>query len=142
LNAFHLDPKFEARINTNQGTQFQPLFSGDVHVDYDFSARYTSMEPALGKQFRAQQLIQYAQMWAESPYLQHYQFMKSVLELLDFHDSDRYLHTPEQVQQMQVQQQQQAAQTQMMGAAMQDQLDSNSDERKLLTEVTKGLVSG
>jgi len=100
------------------------------------------MEPALGKQFRAQQLIQYAQMWQESPFLQQHQFMKSILELLDFHDSDRYLYNPEQVQQMQQRQQQQAAQTQMMGAAMQDQLDSNKDERKMLTEVTKGLVSG
>lgn len=140
LNAWHLDPRTEARINTSQGTQFMPLFADDIHVDYDFSARYTAMEPALGKHFRAQQLIQYAQMWQQSPFLQHYQFMKAILELLDFHDSDRYLKTPQQVAQEMSMQTQQAVQMQMMGFQMQDQLAQNQSARELERDIVKGLL--
>jgi len=140
LNAWHLDPKAEARINTSEGTEFKPLFAEDMHVGYDFSARYTGMEPALGKHFRSQQLMQYAQMWQESPYLQHYQFMKSILEMLDFHDSDRYLKNPQQVQQEQEQQAQQATQMQMMGYQAQDQLAAKQSQRELTRDVVKGLM--
>ena len=142
LNVYHLPTGFEARITDQQtgNDGFVPLFSGDIHFDYDFTARYTAMEPALGKMFRAQQLMQYAQMWAESPYLQHYQFMKSVLEMLDFHDSDRYLYTPQQVQAMQQQQAQQAAQMELMGAQIQDHLASNEAKRQLERDVVKGLL--
>lgn len=136
LNLMHLPQGFEARINTNQGPQFTPLFPEDIHMEYDFSARYTGMEPALGKQYRAQQLIQYAQMWADTPYLQHYEFMKAVLELLDFHDSDRYLKTPQQVAQEQAQQQQQM----MMGAALEDQMKAREQERKITGDLLKQLV--
>ena len=140
LNAWHLDPKVEARINTSQGTEFMPLFAEDMHVGYDFSARYTGMEPALGKHFRSQQLMQYAQMWQGSPHLQHYQFMKSILEMLDFHDSDRYLKSPQQVQQEMMQQAQMATQQEMMGYQMQDQLQAKQSERELTRDVVKGLL--
>jgi hypothetical protein len=140
LNAWHLDPATEARITTNQGMEFMPLFAEDMHVGYDFSARYTGMEPALGKQFRAQQLIQYAQMWQQSPYLQHYQFMKTVLEMLDFHDSDKYLRTPEELQQEQVQQAQQATQAEMMSHQMQKDLISTQTQGELTRDVVKGLM--
>jgi hypothetical protein len=140
LNAWHLDPATEARINTNQGMEFMPLFAEDMHVGYDFSARYTGMEPALGKQFRSQQLIQYAQMWQQSPYLQHYQFMKTVLEMLDFHDSDKYLRTPEELQQEQVQQAQQATQAEMMSHQMQKDLISTQTQGELTRDVVKGLM--
>jgi hypothetical protein len=140
LNTWHLDPATEARLNTNMGTQFMPLFSGDIHPDYDFSARYTSMEPALGKQFRAQQLIQYAQMFAQSPYTQRYEFQRAILELLDFHDSDRYLKNPQQVMQEQAQMAQQQVQMQLFSAGLQDQLAAKDDERTLQREVVKGLL--
>jgi len=142
LNVWHLSSQTEARINTAKGFNFVPLTAGDIHVDYDFSARYTALEPTLGKQFRAQQLIQYAQMWQGSPYLQQFQFMQAVLELLDFHDTDRYLKTPEQVMQEQAQMAQQATQTQLMGAAMQDQLAAKQSERELTRDVVKGLLKG
>ena len=140
LNMLYLDPKTEARINTRNGTQFSPLFSGDLHVDYDFSVRYTAMEPALGKQFRAQQLMHYAQMWAESPYLQHFQFMKAILELLDFHDSDVYLKDPQQLQQEQQQAAQQQLQQMLFGAQIQDQMAAAQEGRKYDREVTKELI--
>jgi hypothetical protein len=136
LNLMHLPSEQEVRVNGNQGDQFTSLFPSDIHLGYDFSARYTAMEPALGKQFRAQQLIQYAQMWAQSPYLQHHQFMKAILELMDFHDSDRYLYTPEQVQGMQ----QNQMQSQIMAAEFEDQIAARGDERKLIGDVTKALV--
>jgi hypothetical protein len=140
LNTYHYDLKNESRINTNEGMEFVPMFPGDLHPDYDFSARYTSMEPALGKHFRAQQLIQYAQMWAQSPYTQHYQFQKAILELLDFQDSDRYLKSPQQVAQEQAQAQQQAMQTELMGAAVQDQLAAKQSERELTRDIVKGIM--
>ncbi len=140
LNTWHLDPKTEARINTNEGTNFIPLMPEDMHVGYDFSARYTGLEPALGKQFRAQQLIQYAQMWQESPFLQQHQFMKAILEMMDFHDSDKYLKTPEQVQKEMQQQAQQAAQTEMMGMQAQDQMSAKASQRELTRDVVKGLM--
>ena len=140
LNTWHLPDGFEARVSTNQGDQFMPLFAGDIHPDYDFTVRYTSMEPALGKQFRAQQLIQYAQMWAESPYLQHYEFMKAIMELLDFHASDRFLKTPQQVAQEQQQMVMQAVQKEMLDARIQDELEANKQKRELERDVTKGML--
>jgi len=140
LNTWHLPEGFEARIVTQQGDQYQPLFSGDIHVDYDFTARYTALEPALAKEFRIQQLIQFAQMWMQTPYLQHHAFMKAIMELMDFHDSDRYLKTPEQVMQEQQMMQQQAMQSQIMGAQIQDQLTAGQQERELVRDVAKALL--
>ncbi|NIT56025.1 MAG: hypothetical protein GWN00_07235, partial [Aliifodinibius sp.] len=94
----------------------------------------------LGKQFRAQQLLQLAQIWQQDPTLQHYQWKKSILEMLDYQDSDRYLKTPEQM----MREQQQAVQMQMMAAAQEvegemkvEQLKGNLDIQK---EVVKGLM--
>ena len=140
LNTWHLPDKFETRINTNQGQQFTPLFPGDIHPDYDFTVRYTAMEPALGKQFRAQQLLQLSNLWAESPYLQHYEWMKAIMEVMDLHDTDRYLKTPQQLQQ----EQQQALQTQVLmqaGQALtQDMLASAQAKRELQRDMVKGLL--
>lgn len=140
LNMYHLPSNAEARINTAEGDQFKPLFAGDIHVDYDFSARYTGMEPALGKQFKAQQLLQYSQMWQESPYLQHHQFMKAVMELMDFHDTEKYIKSPEQVKQEQAQAQQQAMKTQMMGLAMQAQTQGKQQEQKMIGDIAKQIL--
>jgi len=98
------------------------------------------MEPALGKQMRAQQLIQYAQMWQGSPYLQQYQFMRSVLELMDFHNPDKYLYTDQQVGMMQQQSMQQQMQMQMAGMAMQGQLQQKQQEGELIRDVVKSLL--
>jgi len=140
LNTFHLPKDFEARIITNRGQEFSPMFAGDVHPDYDFTARYTSMEPALGKMYRSQQLMQYAQMWNDSPYLQHYEFMKAILEMHDFQDSDRYLKSPQQLQQEQQQAQKQNAQAQMMQAGLQDSMSAKQDERTMQRELMKGIM--
>ena len=143
LNGWHLPSNFEFRIGDvgNGGQQqFGQMLAGDIHPEYDFTARYTAMEPALGKHMRAQQLIQYAQMWQGSPYLQQYQFMRSVLELLDFHDPDRYLYNDQQVGQMQQAAMQQQMQTQMAGMAMQGQIQQQQQEGELIRDVVKSLL--
>lgn len=140
LNTWHLPDDFEVRINTQQGDMFTPLFPGDLHPDYDFTVRYTSMEPALGKHFRAQQLIQYAQMWAQSPYLQQHQFMKAILEMLDFSDTDKYLKSPEQVAQEQQMMMQTQIQMHLGNMELQDAMAARDDERTLQREIVKGLL--
>lgn len=142
LNTWHLPDNFEARIADKQGDQFTPLFSGDIHPDYDFTVRYTSLEPALGKQFRAQQLLQLAQLWAESPWLQQYEWHKAIMQLMDIRNTDKYLKSPEQLQQEMQQQAQQAAQMELMGAAMQDQMKGNEQQREMQRDVVKGLMKG
>ena len=98
------------------------------------------MEPALGKMFRAQQLIQYAQMWVGSPYLKQYQFMKSILEMLDFPGTNKFLNTPEEVQQQQIMAMQEQTRMQMANAALQDNLAAKDDDRTLQREVVKALL--
>jgi hypothetical protein len=145
LNGWHLPSNFEFRIGDGRKQQeFGNMLPGDVHPEYDFTARYTSMEPALGKQMRANQLIQYAQMWQGSPYLQQYQFMKAVLEMLDFPNTEKYLRDDQQVQQMMQQQQQQQMQMQMAGMAMQGQqqaqLQQAGQQGDLIRDVVKSLL--
>jgi len=140
LNTWHLPSNFESRIRTQKGDDFTPLFAGDIHNDYDFTARYTAMEPALGKQFRAQNLIQFYQLWAQSPYLQHFEFMKSIMQMLDFHDTDRFLKTPQQVMQEMQMQAQQTAQAEMASASLQDMLAAKQSQREMTRDVVKGLL--
>lgn len=111
LNTFHLPSGFEYRITGQQSQQgqenqdFGMLFGDDIHSDFDFAARYTAMEPALGKQFRSQQLIQMAQMWLQSPWINQYQLSKTIMELLDIREADMLLKTPQQfMKEMQEQQ--------------------------------------
>lgn len=130
LNMFHLNDSHEARINTSQGQGFTPLFPGDIHMEYDFSARYTGMEPALGKQYRAQQLLSLAQTWQQSPYLQHHQFMKAIMELMDFQDTDKYVKSPQQLQQ----EQQKMMQQQMM---MENMKSENKMKEGFVKEIAR-----
>lgn len=119
LNTFHLPSGFEYRIGDKEEQSFGNVFGDDIHSDFDFAARYTAMEPALGKQFRAQQLIQMAQLWTQSPWVNQYQFNKVLMELLDIREADYLLKRPEQLQQ----EMQQQVQQQMMAAQMQKRMD-------------------
>jgi hypothetical protein len=141
LNTWHLPDDFESRVITNNGTTFTPMFPGDIHPGYDFSVRYTSMEPSLGKQFRAQQLIQYAQMWVQSPYLQQYEFMRAIMELMDLHDPERFLITPQQVAAQQQQALQTKIQLELGKAQLQDAMQARDDQRTIEREVVKGILS-
>ena len=100
------------------------------------------MEPALGKQFRAQNLLQLNSVWAQSPYLNQYQWMKAIMELMDFANSDQYLYSPEQLAMQQQQQMQQMMQQQVMAAGLEDQMSGRETQRKLLADLSKEALKG
>jgi len=110
LNTMHLPSGFEYRIGSYDQHQFGQLFGQDIHPDFDFAARYTSMEPALGKQARMERLIQLAGMWKDNPWINQYQWNKTLMELGDIREAEYLLKSPKQFQQ----EQQQMVQMQMM----------------------------
>jgi hypothetical protein len=108
LNTFHLPSGFEYRISDRDQHQFGQIFGDSIHPNFDYAARYSAMEPALGKHARSQQLVQLFGMLQQSPWLNHYQHIKLMYELMDVYESDSLLKTPDQfMQEMQQQQQQQ-----------------------------------
>jgi hypothetical protein len=110
LNTFHLPSGFEYRISGHDQHSFGNIFGEDIHSDFDFSARYTAMEPALGKQARMERLIQLAGMWKDNPWINQYQWNKVLMELGDIREAEYLLKSPQQMQQEQMQQ----AKSQMM----------------------------
>jgi len=96
LNTFHLPRGYEYREGGKDSEKFGQVWGDDIHSDFDFAARYVAMEPALGKQYRAQQLVQMAQMWKQDPWINQYQYNKVMLELLDIREADYLLKTPKQ----------------------------------------------
>jgi hypothetical protein len=101
LNTFHLPSGFEYRVSgQNQRQGFGRAFGSDLHLNYDFEAKYASMDPALSKEARVSQLLQYAQIWQGDPTVNHYEFKRAILELIDWANPDRFLNDPKQVQQM------------------------------------------
>lgn len=136
LNTFHLPSGFEYRVCNAEQIQFGRIFSGDIHPEFDYAARYTSMEPALGKQFRAQQLIQMAQLWAQSPWINQFQFNKVLMELLDIREAELLIKSPQQFQQ-EIQSQQQAA---MMAEVMKQRYETEG-KLALSSADTKGALA-
>lgn len=127
LNTFHLKSGFEYRISDGKNeNRFGSIFGDDIHPDFDFAARYTAMEPALGKQARAQQLVQMAPLMVQNPWINQYQWLKTLLELSDVREADFLLKDPRQL--MQEMQEQQKAQ--MMVEAQKQQFDTQG---KLIT---------
>jgi hypothetical protein len=126
LNTFHLPQGFEYRISEGDEQSFGQLFGDDIHSDFDFSARYTAMEPALGKQARMQQLMQLAPIMLQNPWINQYQWWKTILELSDVREAKQLLKQPEQ----QMQEAQQQAQQQMMAEKSKQQFET---EGKIVT---------
>jgi len=62
------------------------------------------MEPALGKQARMERLIQLAGMWKDNPWINQYQWNKTLMELGDIREAEYLLKSPQQMQQEQEQQ--------------------------------------
>jgi hypothetical protein len=117
LNTHHLPSGFEYRVSNKNQNEFGKIWGDQIHPNYDFKARYTSMEPALGKQFRAQQLLQMAGMWQENPWINQHQMIKTIAELLDIHEAESLIKSPEQFQKEKEDQQKQ--EMMMEGAKMQ-----------------------
>lgn len=140
LNQFHLPDGFEARISGRKGDEFTQLFSDDLHPYYDFTARYTAVEPALAKEFRAERLIQLANMWQQNPALQQYEWTKAILELMDIYEADKLLKTPQQMAMEQQQMMMQQVGFRMEEAKIQDELSARQTQRELQRDVVKGLL--
>uniref|UniRef100_A0A6H1ZHM6 Portal protein n=1 Tax=viral metagenome TaxID=1070528 RepID=A0A6H1ZHM6_9ZZZZ len=121
LNTFHLPSGFEYRISDRDQHSFGNIFGNDIHADFDFAARYTSMEPALGKQARADRLVQLAGMWQQNPWINQYQMSKVIMDLMDIYESDSLLKTPQMMQQ----EMQQQMQSQMMMEAQKKKFETD-----------------
>lgn len=126
LNTFHLPQGFEYRISDGDEQSFGQLFGDDIHPDFDFAARYTAVEPALGKQARMQQLMQLAPVMLQNPWINQYQWWRTLLELSDIREAKYLLKDPQQY----MQEAQQAAQMELMSEKAKQQFET---EGKLLT---------
>jgi len=126
LNTFHLPTGFEYRIGDPGQQQFRNVFGGDLHPDFDFTARYTSMEPALGKQHRAQMLTQLASQFIASPWINQGQYIKLIHELHDVRETDALIKSPQQF----AQEQQQGAKAQMMAEQMKQKFETEGKLQK------------
>jgi hypothetical protein len=120
LNTFHMPSGFEYRISDGGGevNQFGNVFGNDIHPDFDFAARYTAMEPALGKQNRMQNLLQLAPVLQQNPMINQHAWLKTLFELGDIREADFLLKSPQQFQQEMEQQQRSAMMAQQMDKEM------------------------
>jgi hypothetical protein len=119
LNTFHLPSGFEYRVSDGANQNFNQIFGDDIHADFDFAARYTAMEPALGKEMRVQNLLQMTPLMQQNPWINQHQWLKTILELSDVRESEYLLKTPEQF----AQEQQQQMQMQAAAAQAQKQME-------------------
>lgn len=99
LNTFHLPSGSEYRITEGDESKFGQLFFGDIHPDFDYAARYTSMEPALGRLARAQQLLQLSPIIQQNPWINQHQWLKTIFELSDIREANALVKNPQQFQQ-------------------------------------------
>jgi len=137
LNTFHLPSGFEYRVSDVVGQQqFAQIFGQDIHSDFDYAARYTAMEPALGKQARAQQLTQMAPLMQQNPWINQYQWTKTLLELADVREADQLIKQPQQFQQ-EMQQQQKA---QMMAQQLEEKLEGDKKIRVSEKDFQEALI--
>ena len=144
LNTFHLPSGFEYRIGGGdpQSQQFGNIFGEDIHPDFDFAARYTAMEPALGKQARGQQLVQMAQLWSQNPWINQYQYTKLMMELLDVREAEYLLKTPQQFQQEMVQQVRQQMMAQEKAERQKREFEAEGKSAVSKTDFQEDLVLG
>jgi hypothetical protein len=126
LNTFHLPSGYEYRISNPSQNQFGRIFGNDIKYDFDFAARYTGMEPAIGKQARLQQMMQLASVMLQNPWINQHQWWKTIFELSDIREADYLLKSPQQFQQ----EMQQQMQAQMMAEAQKQKFET---EGKLVT---------
>ena len=144
LNTFHLPSGFEYRVSDVPGEQqFKQIFGQDIHSDFDYAARYTAMEPALGKQARAQQLVQMAPLMQQNPWINQYQWTKTLLELADVREANQLMKQPQQFQQEMQQQQQAAMKAQQLEEKLEGDKkirvsDKDYQEQLVLNEQTHG----
>jgi hypothetical protein len=66
--------------------------------------------------------------------------MKAIMELMDMPDTDRFLKSPQQLQQEQKAQIEQAAMMELGKAALSDKMSASQSQRELQRDVVKGLL--
>ena len=141
LNTHHLPSGFEFRItDAVEGEQFKRVWGSDLHVDYDFEARYAALEPALAKESRIQMFLQYAQMWGEDPYVNNYEFKKAIFELMDMVNPEKFLRDEQQVQQQLEQQRQQELMLKMAPQQLQSETIQKQTETKAQVDIAKAIL--
>jgi hypothetical protein len=97
------------------------------------------MEPALGKQFRVQNLLQLAPILQQSPWINQHQWIKTIFELADVREADYLLKSPEQMTQ-EMQQQMQQQQNMMKMQMMMEKVKKSDEVKGNLTESQKDFV--
>ena len=136
LNTYNLPSGSEFRLSGKHGQdRFARVFGSDLHVDFDFEAKYAALEPALAKESRIQQLMQYSQMWMQDPTVNQYEFKKAILELTDMMPAERYLRDPREVAQMQAQQAMQAMMPEMMKMETQKSIQDSKNQTELMKAI-------
>jgi hypothetical protein len=126
LNTLNLPSGYEYRISNPSENKFGRVFGNDIKYDFDFAARYTGMEPAIGKQARSQQMMQLANVMLQNPWINQHQWWKTIFELMDVREADYLLKSPQQFQQ----EMQQQMQSQMMAEQQKQQYETQG---KLIT---------
>jgi hypothetical protein len=132
LNTFHLPSGFEYRIFDGSDENFSQIFGDDIHPDFDFSARYSSMEPALSKEYRIQQILQLAPILQQNPLINQQQWLKTIFELGDIREGESLIKTQEQLQQ------EQQMQMQMQMAAQRQQIEGQAQLESLKKQLEYG----
>jgi len=141
LNTHHLPSGFEFRVtDAVEGEQFKRVWGSDLHVDYDFEARYAALEPALAKSGRINALMQLSQAWAQDPTVNQYEFKKAVLELMDMVNPDKFLKDPKVVQQEMQKQQQQQMMEKLAPVQAQGEAQKALADEKTKLEMVKALL--
>ena len=136
LNTFHLPSGFEYRVSDGENQNFSQIFGDDIHPDFDFAARYTAMEPALGKQMKLQNLVQLYPLLSQSPWLNQQQWIKTILELTDIKEADFLVKTPEQM----AQEMQQQLKSTIEGLKLRKQMEAESQMMIARGETQKDLT--
>jgi hypothetical protein len=132
LNTFHLPSGFEYRVFDGSNQKFGQIFGDDIHPDFDYCARYSSMEPALSKEYRIQQILQLSPLLQQNPIINQRSWLKTIFELADIREGEYLLKTQEQLQQEQQQQ------MQMQMAMQQQQLQAQAQLETLKKQLDFG----
>ena len=63
--------------------------------------------------------------------------MKAILEMMDFHNTDKYIKSPEQLQA----EQQHSMQMQIQGMMLEDQMKAKEQQRDIMGDVIKQIAA-
>jgi hypothetical protein len=126
LNQQYIDRSRVVRITGDSGRKWVKLSPEEIQGAFDIRCAGSSVEPLANKEAKRAQVLQIWQTFgplsAQDPSLNRYELMKMVFESFDVKNVDRFLKTPEQLQQEQIEaqvQQQAMAQQQAIEQQMQ-----------------------